>query len=55
VVEELDKQESMEESVSQIDFDQLKIKNKEYVSALGEGNELLMIEKRNAGKVGGCL
>ena len=43
--EELRSQDKMEESVSQVDFDQLQIKNREYVYYLSEGNALLLVEK----------
>jgi len=43
--EELRSQDKMEESVSQVDFDQLQIKNREYVHYLSEGNALLLVEK----------
>lgn len=43
--EELKSQDKMEESVSQVDFDQLQIKNREYVHYLSEGNALLLVEK----------
>ena len=45
--EELKSQDKMEESVSQVDFDQLQIKNREYVHYLSEG--ALHVMKRRMG------
>ena len=45
--EELKSQDKMEESVSQVDFDQLQIKNREYVHYLSEG--ALCVMKRRMG------
>lgn len=47
VEEELHSRENMEESVTQVDFDQLKIKNNEFQKYVQRGNEMLLKEKFN--------